>query len=65
MSVTIYHNPACGTSRNTLPMIRQSGEAPEAIEYPKLGRPSEAVLDRLLNPVGSFVKEHAEIVAKR
>jgi arsenate reductase len=26
MSVTIYHNPACGTSRNTLAMIRQSGE---------------------------------------
>ena len=28
MSVTIYHNPACGTSRNTLAMIRQSGEVP-------------------------------------
>jgi len=28
MSVTIYHNPACGTSRNTLAMIRQSGEEP-------------------------------------
>ncbi|MDB5575840.1 MAG: hypothetical protein JWR80_1016 [Bradyrhizobium sp.] len=35
MSVTIYHNPACGTSRNTLAMIRQSGEAPEVIEYLK------------------------------
>ena len=33
MSVTIYHNPACGTSRNTLAMIRQSGEKPEIIEY--------------------------------
>jgi arsenate reductase len=33
MSVTIYHNPACGTSRNTLAMIRQSGEEPEVIEY--------------------------------
>ncbi|KQZ94055.1 arsenate reductase [Mesorhizobium sp. Root157] len=33
MSVTIYHNPACGTSRNTLAMIRASGEEPEVIEY--------------------------------
>ena len=35
MSVTIYHNPACGTSRNTLEMIRRSGEEPEVIEYLK------------------------------
>jgi arsenate reductase (glutaredoxin) len=35
MSVTIYHNPACGTSRNTLAMIRQSCEEPEIIEYLK------------------------------
>ena len=35
MTVTIYHNPACGTSRNTLAMIRQSGEQPEVIEYLK------------------------------
>ena len=33
MTVTIYHNPDCGTSRNTLAMIRQSGEQPEVIEY--------------------------------
>ncbi|MDP1640098.1 MAG: arsenate reductase (glutaredoxin) [Hyphomicrobium sp.] len=33
MSITIYHNPACGTSRNTLAMIRQSGEEPTIIEY--------------------------------
>ncbi len=33
MSVTIYHNPACGTSRNTLAMIRASGVEPEVIEY--------------------------------
>jgi arsenate reductase (glutaredoxin) len=33
MTVTIYHNPDCGTSRNTLAMIRQSGEAPVIIEY--------------------------------
>ena len=35
MTVTIYHNPDCGTSRNTLAMIRQSGEEPEIIEYLK------------------------------
>ncbi|SFL82802.1 arsenate reductase [Bradyrhizobium sp. NFR13] len=35
MTVTIYHNPACGTSRNTLAMIRQSGVEPEVIEYVK------------------------------
>ena len=35
MQVEIWHNPACGTSRNTLAMIRQSGEAPEVIEYLK------------------------------
>src|ERR1041384_2007775 len=35
LSVTIYHNPSCGTSRNTLAMIRQSGAAVEVIEYLK------------------------------
>jgi arsenate reductase len=132
MSVTIYHNPACGTSRNALAMIRQSGETPEIIEYlknppdrarlieltramgisvrallrekgtpyaelgladpkwsddqlidfmlahpilinrpivqtpkgTKLCRPSEAVLDLLDNPVGSFVKEDGEVVTR-
>ena len=33
--ITIYHNPDCGTSRNTLAMIRQSGEEPIIIEYLK------------------------------
>lgn len=33
MSITIYHNPSCGTSRNTLAMIRQSGVEPTIIEY--------------------------------
>jgi arsenate reductase len=133
MSVTIYHNSSCGTSRNTLAMIRQSGEEPVVIEYlknppdrarlielikamgisvrallrekgtpyaelgladpkwsdeqlldfmlahpilinrpivvtpkgTKLCRPSEAVLDLLDNPAGSFVKEDGAIVAKR
>ena len=33
MTITIYHNPKCGTSRNTLAMIRASGEEPTVIEY--------------------------------
>ena len=132
MTITIYHNPSCGTSRNTLAMIRQSGEEPEVIEYLKtppsreklveliaamgmtprellrekgtpyaelnlgdpkwsddeildfmlahpilinrpivvtprgavLARPSEAVLELLDYPVGSFVKEDGEIVTQ-
>ncbi|HEY0034242.1 MAG TPA: arsenate reductase (glutaredoxin) [Devosia sp.] len=35
MTVTIYHNPDCGTSRNTLAMIRQSGVEPTSVEYLK------------------------------
>jgi arsenate reductase len=35
MTVTIYHNPACGTSRNVLALIRNSGEEPHIIEYLK------------------------------
>nr|WP_319387903.1 arsenate reductase (glutaredoxin) [uncultured Cohaesibacter sp.] len=35
MSITIYHNPACGTSRNTLEMIRKAGVEPTVIEYLK------------------------------
>lgn len=35
MTITIYHNPGCGTSRNTLALIRNSGTEPEVIEYLK------------------------------
>lgn len=51
MSVTIYHNPACGTSRNTLAMIRQSGEQPDVIEYLK-DPPSRETLVRLIAAMG-------------
>jgi arsenate reductase len=51
MSVTIYHNPACGTSRNTLAMIRQSGEEPEIIEYLRTP-PSRARLIALIKAMG-------------
>lgn len=51
MSVTIYHNPSCGTSRNTLAMIRESGEQPEIIEYVK-NPPSRARLVELIQAMG-------------
>jgi len=51
MSVTIYHNPACGTSRNTLAMIRASGEEPAIIEYLKTP-PSRETLVGLLSDMG-------------
>lgn len=51
MSVTIYHNPACSNSRNTLAMIRQGGEEPEVIEYLKTP-PSRARLAELIAALG-------------
>jgi arsenate reductase len=51
MTVTIYHNPECGTSRNTLAMIRQSGEKPEVIEYLKTP-PSREKLVELIAAMG-------------
>ena len=55
MSVTIYHNPACGTSRNTLAMIRQSGEEPEVIEYLK-NPPDRARLIELIRAMAITVR---------
>ncbi|MER9116540.1 arsenate reductase (glutaredoxin) [Mesorhizobium sp. M0954] len=51
MTVTIYHNPDCGTSRNTLAMIRQSGEEPEVVEYLK-NPPSREKLVELIAAMG-------------
>ncbi|MBB5694383.1 arsenate reductase (glutaredoxin) [Muricoccus pecuniae] len=45
MTVTIYHNPACGTSRNTLAIIRNSGEEPEIIEYLKTPPSRDELVD--------------------
>ncbi|BBE70718.1 arsenate reductase (glutaredoxin) [Oharaeibacter diazotrophicus] len=45
MPVTIYHNPACGTSRNTLAMIRASGEEPTVVEYLKTPPSRETLVD--------------------
>ncbi|MCO5066940.1 MAG: arsenate reductase (glutaredoxin) [Rhizobiaceae bacterium] len=47
MTITIYHNPDCGTSRNTLSMIRQSGEEPEVIEYLKTPPSRERLVELL------------------
>lgn len=51
MTITIYHNPDCGTSRNTLAMIRQSGEEPVVIEYLK-APPSRETLVNLIGAMG-------------
>ncbi|KAA1185763.1 arsenate reductase (glutaredoxin) [Rhizobium tropici] len=56
MTVTIYHNPACGTSRNTLAMIRQSGEEPVVIEYLKTP-PSREELVKLVSAMGLTMRD--------
>ena len=54
--VKIYHNPACGTSRNTLALIRNTGEEPEIIEY-LLNPPSKRELINLIEKSGLSVHE--------
>ena len=60
MTVTIYHNPSCGTSRNTLAMIRESGEEPVIVEY--LKHPPDrarlrALADAMRLPVRALLRE--------
>ena len=55
MTVTIYHNPNCGTSRNVLAMIGQSGEEPVVIEYLK-NPPSRERLKALIQAMGIPVR---------
>lgn len=54
--ITIYHNPQCGTSRNTLALIRNSGAEPEVIEYLKTP-PSRETLQQLISAMGISVRE--------
>lgn len=54
--ITIYHNPACGTSRNTLALIRNTGEEPNVIEYLK-NPPDRATLQRLIAAMGIPVRD--------
>ena len=56
MTVTIYHNPACGTSRNVLALIQNSGEEPRVIEYLKTP-PSRAELVELIGRMGISVRD--------
>ena len=60
MSIVIYHNPACGTSRNTLAMIRKSGEEPEVIEYlktPPSGERLKELIAAMDIPVRALLRE--------
>ncbi|MFN4040872.1 MAG: arsenate reductase (glutaredoxin) [Brevundimonas sp.] len=52
MDVVIYHNPACGTSRNTLALIRHVGIEPHVIEYLKTP-PSRAMIQSLVERMGA------------
>ncbi|WP_411752012.1 glutaredoxin-dependent arsenate reductase [Serratia sp. (in: enterobacteria)] len=54
-NVTIYHNPACGTSRNTLELIRNSGTEPTVILYLETP-PSREVLVKLIAEMGITVR---------
>ncbi|HUG60556.1 MAG TPA: arsenate reductase (glutaredoxin) [Methylomirabilota bacterium] len=55
MTTTIYHNPACGTSRNTLAMIRAAGEEPTVVEYLKTP-PDRATLVDLIGRMDGSVR---------
>lgn len=54
--ITIYHNPACGTSRNTLELIRNSGVEPVIVEYLKTP-PERATLESMIAASGLSVRE--------
>ena len=56
MTITIYHNPACGTSRNTLALIRNSGQEPVVIEYLQ-HPPARATLIDMIRNAGLSVRE--------
>ena len=59
MTITIYHNPACGTSRNVLGLIRNSGEQPRVIEYLKTPPSREelvSLIGRMAMPVRDLLR---------
>ena len=55
MDVIVYHNPACGTSRNTLGLIRNAGVEPHVVDYLKTP-PSRVMLGRLIERMGTPVR---------
>jgi arsenate reductase len=56
MDITIYHNPNCGTSRNTLALIRNTGVEPQVIEYLK-NPPTREMLKQLIAKAGLSVRD--------
>jgi arsenate reductase len=56
MAITIYHNPACGTSRNTLALIRNAGIEPDVVEYLKTP-PSRDTLSSVIEDAGLSVRQ--------
>ena len=54
--IIVYHNPECGTSRNTLDLIRNAGIEPHVVEYLKTP-PSRALLERLIERAGITPRE--------
>ena len=58
--ITIYHNPACGTSRNVLALIRNTGEEPTVIEYLKTP-PDREKLVQLIAAMGTPVRPRARL----
>ena len=55
-TIKIFHNPACGTSRNTLELIRNTGQEPEIIEYLKTP-PTQAELTSMIQQAGLSVRD--------
>ncbi|VXB10414.1 arsenate reductase (glutaredoxin) [Massilia sp. 9I] len=56
MDITIYHNPRCGTSRNTLAAIREAGHEPQVVDY-LATPPSRAQLQEMIASAGLTVRE--------
>jgi arsenate reductase len=56
MLIRIYHNPACGTSRNVLAALREAGREPEVVEYLK-NPPDRKTLEGLLEKMGTLVRD--------
>lgn len=60
MTITLYHNPACGTSRNTLAMIRASGEEPVVVDYLQAGWSAErlqSLAAQMGAPIRSLIRD--------
>lgn len=56
MDITIYHNPRCGTSRNTLAAIREAGHEPQVVDY-LAAPPSRETLREMIAAAGLTVRE--------